>query len=178
MSKILMKTPRLILKGKSPEDFNRFFSMSKDPEVMKYIGDGSIFHWTKEVALEKFTMGLSTEHSEPYFEVAVYREDIDLYIGWCRISYSKFLDETALEYRFCSDSWNRGYASETVSAVLNEIFENMDINEIFACTHPDNTASIRVLQKAGFQFQNTKLSRASGKHLKIFSVDGKSYMGE
>ena len=174
MSKILMKTPRLILKEKSPEDFGRFFPMSKDPEVMKYIGDGSIFHWTKEVALEKFTTGLFTEHSDPYYEVAVYREDIDIYIGWCRISYSKFLDETALEYRFCSDSWGMGYASETVSAVLNEIFANTDINKIFACTHPDNTASIRVLQKTGFQFQDKKLSRASGKHLQIFRVNGKS----
>ncbi len=172
----LIKTPRLILKEKSLEDFQRFFAMSKDPEVMKYIGDGSIFHWTKDAALEKFTLSLATVHTEPYFEVAVYRTDIDLYIGWCRVSYSKFLNHTGLEYRLCSDSWGKGYATETVSAVLREILTDIDINKIFACTHPDNTASMRVLQKVGFRFLNTKLSTASGKQIQIFEVDRRSFI--
>jgi ribosomal-protein-alanine N-acetyltransferase len=174
MFKKLIETPRLILKEKSLEDFQRFFTMSKDPEVMKYIGDGSIFHWTKDVALEKFSLSLSAEHTEPYFDVAVYRIDINLYIGWCRVSYSKFLNRTALEYRLCSDSWGNGYATETVSAVLNELFKT-DMDKIFACTHPDNTASMKVLQKIRFQFLNTKFSRASGKELQIFGVDRKSF---
>ncbi len=171
-----LRTPNLVLKEKSSEDFKRFFAMSKDPEVMKYIGDGSIFHWTEDVALEKFTLSLSIKNTEPYFEVAAYRRDINLYIGWCKISYSKFMNQTGLEYRICSDSWGNGYATETVSAVLNEIFTNLDIDTIFACTHPDNKASIRVLQKIGFRFLNTKLSKASGKQIQIFRVHRKSFI--
>ena len=174
MFKKLIAPPRLTLKEKSLEDFQRFFFMSKDPEVMKYIGDGSIFHWTKDVALEKFSLSLTAEHTESYFDVAVYRTDIDLYIGWCRVSYSKFLDQTALEYRLCSDSWGNGYATETASAVLNELFL-FDVDKIFACVHPDNTASMKVLQKIGFQLLNTKLSRASGKEIQIFGADRKSF---
>ena len=64
--------------------------MSKDPEVMKYIGDGSIFHRTENVALGKFSLSLSAEHSKLYFDVAAYRNVIDLNICWCRVSYSKF----------------------------------------------------------------------------------------
>ncbi len=176
MLKKSLETPRLILKEKSLEDFQRFFAMSKDPEVMKYIGDGSIFHWTKEVALEKFTQSLSAENTEPYFEFSVYRQDIDLYIGWCRVSYSKFLNQTGLEYRLCSDSWGCGYATEAVSTVLKEIFTGIEMDKISACTHPDNTASMRVLQKFGFQFINTKLSRASGQQIKIFEVDRKMFI--
>ncbi len=173
MFRKLIKTPRLILKKKSLKDFQRYFAMSKDPEVMKYIGDGSIFHWTKEVALEKFILSLATEHTEPYFEAAVYRTDIDLYIGWCKVSYSKFINQTGLEYRLCGDSWDKGYATETISAVLNEVFANVDIDKIYACTHPDNKASMRVLHKAGFKFLNTKLSKASGKQMQIFRVNRK-----
>ncbi len=176
MLKKVIKTPRLILKEKSLEDFQRFFDMSKDPEVMKYIGDGSVFHWTKETALEKFTLDLAVEHSDPYFEFAVYRTDINLYVGWCRICYSKFLDQTGLEYRLSSDSWGSGYATEIVTAVLKEIFTSTDMYKIFACVHPDNAASARVLVKAGFQFYNTKLSRASGKQLQIFAADRKSFL--
>jgi hypothetical protein len=56
-----LETRRLILKPPSLEDFDRYFGMSKDPAVMRYIGDGSIFHWTREVALERFKTQIGTQ---------------------------------------------------------------------------------------------------------------------
>ncbi|MFC1892231.1 GNAT family N-acetyltransferase, partial [Thermodesulfobacteriota bacterium] len=129
-----IKTSRILLRNESPKDFERYFSMSVDPEVMKYIGDGSIFHWTKDVALEKFTKRYSRQDDSEYGNLSVYREDRDLYIGWCGVCYSRFLDHIELSYRYCSDSWNRGYATEAASAIIKEAYQVTDLDEIHACT--------------------------------------------
>jgi len=170
-----IRTFRLLLKNVSLNDFERFFSMSKDPEVMKYIGDGSIFHWTKKVALEKFTAKLNQQNDNNPETLAVYTKKDRLYIGWCGIGHSKFLDHIELGYRYCSDSWNKGYATEAAAALLQKSYLSTDADRILACTHPENTASIRVLEKLGFTFTVTKPSRASGLKLPVFQIDRQAF---
>jgi [ribosomal protein S5]-alanine N-acetyltransferase len=45
---------------------------------------------------------------------------------------------------------NRGYATEAVRALVQEIFLQPGIREILATTFPTHPASIRVLEKSGF----------------------------
>jgi RimJ/RimL family protein N-acetyltransferase len=168
-------TPRLFLKKESLNDFERFFAMSKDPEVMKYIGDGSIFHWTKKVALEKFRTKLDRKNNSEYGTLAVYTKNNQVYIGWCGIRYSKFLDHIELGYSYCSDAWHNGYATEAAAALIAITYREADLDRIQACTHPENTASIHVLEKLGFTPIRSKYSRASGRELPVFQVDRKSF---
>jgi RimJ/RimL family protein N-acetyltransferase len=168
-------TPRLLLKKESLNDFERFFAMSKDQQVMKYIGDGSIFHWTKKVALEKFRTKLDRKNNSEPETLAVYTKNNQVYIGWCGIKYSKFLDHIELGYSYCSDAWHNGYATEAASALLTETYRKTDIDRIKACTHPENTASIRVLEKLGFTVAGSNHSRASGLDIPVFQVDRKTF---
>jgi len=50
--------------------------------------------------------------------------------------------------------WNRGYATEAVEALVPVIFSLPGITRIIATTYPHLTASIRVLQKNGFERTN------------------------
>ena len=108
--------------------------MSADPEVMQYIGDGSVYHWTKEVALEKYKDGFSRQDNHGLGNLAVYSVDCDLYIGSCGVGYSKYLDHNELSYRYCRDSWGKGYATEAAVAILTETYRVTDIDDILACT--------------------------------------------
>lgn len=166
-----VQTPRLLLRHESLNDFQRFFEMSKDPCVMKHIGDGSIFHWTKEQALEKFTDRLKRQQSEEFVNLAVYTRDGNRYIGWCGIGYSKFLDHLELGYRYCIDSWHNGFATEAAAAILAETFRLTDIDRIMACAHPENKASIRVLEKIGFSHTGSKHSRPAKTDISIYRID-------
>lgn len=148
--------------------------MTKDPEVMQYIGDGSIFHWTEDVALEKFSESLAKQDDE-YSNLAVYIEDTGQYIGWCGICYSKFLDHIELGYRYCRDSWNRGYATEAASAIIREVYFSTDLDKILACVHPDNKASIRVLEKLGFCYAYSKLSKPVNQDIPVYKIDRNRY---
>jgi ribosomal-protein-alanine N-acetyltransferase len=174
--KTSIKTSRLLLQKESLQDFKRFYSMSIDPEVMQYIGDGSIYHWTKQVALEKYKEALSGQDDNRPGNLAVYRKDRDLYIGWCGVCYSKFLDHIELGYRYCSDSWRKGYATEAALAILTTIYKKTDIDNILACTHPENTASIRVLEKLGFNYSFPKLSKPIDKDIPVYKLDRKTFM--
>lgn len=171
-----IKTPRLILRHESLQDFDRFYSMSKDPEVMKYIGDGSIFHWEKETALEKFSERLARQGDAEYSNLAVYRVDRKLYIGWCGVVYSRFLDHIELGYRYCSDSWNNGYATEAASALLVEIYQTTDLDGILACVHPENSASIRVLEKIGFEYGYSKLSKPINREIPVYKIERQTFL--
>ncbi|RJP83096.1 MAG: N-acetyltransferase [Desulfobacteraceae bacterium] len=163
-----LKTSRLILQPESISDFSRFYSMTIDPEVMKYIGDGSVFHWTESVAREKYQARIAGLHEQETGNLAVYRRDNNQYIGWCGIDESRFLRKIELSYRFCRDSWSCGYATEAARAMLAECFCITDIREIYACTHPENAASMAVLKKLGFVFSDPVFSKAINREMPVF----------
>jgi len=170
-----IETSRLLLQQESLSNFERFYGMSVDPEAMKYIGDGSVFRWTEEVALDKFKEAISGQYSQTLGNLAVYRKEGNEYIGWCGISYSKFLDHMEIGYRFCRDSWGKGYATEATSAILGETYEVSDLDDILACVHPDNAPSIRVLEKLGFRFSHPRLSKPIGRDIPVYRIDRKAY---
>ena len=45
---------------------------------------------------------------------------------------------------------NRGYTTEAITRLVAWAFEHPDVERVFADTAGDNTASQRVLEKAGF----------------------------
>ena len=54
-------------------------------------------------------------------------------------------------YFFHPDSWGRGYATELVAASLEVADRVLDLPEVRAFARPENAASRRVLEKAGFE---------------------------
>ncbi|RPJ82198.1 MAG: N-acetyltransferase [Deltaproteobacteria bacterium] len=165
-----IETSRLILKPESIADFPRFYAMTIDPEVMKYIGDGTVFHWTEEVALEKYQERIANRENQDPWNLAVYRKDVNQYIGWCSIGESRFLGKMELSYRFCRDSWSKGYATEAAHAILIQTFDLTDIGQIFSCTHPENSASMAILKKLGFVLSYHILSRPINREMPVFLV--------
>ena len=56
-------------------------------------------------------------------------------------------------YVFCPQYWGQGFASEAVKAIVDWAFSQSEIYRVWATCHPENIASVRVLQKAGLQFE-------------------------
>jgi len=170
-------SPRLRIKPESIEDFNRFYVMSKDPEVMRWIGDGSIYHWSKETALKKYQASIVNRETTELGNLAVYARGPGLYIGWCGVTFSRFLDHAELGYRYCRDAWGQGYATEAAAAVIAEIYQKTEMDRILACVHPQNLASIRVLEKLGFDCTHSRFSRPAGVGLPVYALDRNTFNG-
>ena len=62
----------------------------------------------------------------------------------------------SLGYRFLSSYWGKGIASSCVSALLNYIQSNTEVELVTAHVLPENKASARCLLKNGFEYLLTK----------------------
>ena len=60
--------------------------------------------------------------------------------------------QTDFGYRFFSEFWGKGYATESVKACLNYISKHLPNVVIHSYIEQTNQASLRVAEKTGMQF--------------------------
>ena len=58
-----------------------------------------------------------------------------------------------LGYWVAEPYWGRGIATEAVRALVEYGFKNIPLDRIYASAYANNLASVRVLEKCGFQFE-------------------------
>lgn len=75
-------------------------------------------------------------------------------IGW--ISHSVIGGSMTIQYALVPAARNRGYCTEAVMMMVDYLFLSQNITRIQAETHTENSASQRVLEKAGFTREGTK----------------------
>jgi ribosomal-protein-alanine N-acetyltransferase len=64
----------------------------------------------------------------------------------------KYLDELELSYHiYRTENRGKGIATEAIRLLATYLFERRKVNRIRLMIHPDNKASLRVAEKAGFQ---------------------------
>ncbi|HEY3608472.1 MAG TPA: GNAT family N-acetyltransferase, partial [Pseudonocardiaceae bacterium] len=64
-------------------------------------------------------------------------------------------DEPELGYRLRKSAWGKGYATEISRALVGRAFTDRDARRVYADAVIVNTASRRVLEKAGLTFVRT-----------------------
>ncbi len=69
-------------------------------------------------------------------------------------------DRLTLGYALAPEAWGKGLASEAVEAMVEAGFVLTDAVEIVATVRVENSASRRVIEKAGFQFVGSGLQGA------------------
>lgn len=79
-----------------------------------------------------------------------------------------------LGYYIAEEYWGKGIMTEAVRQICEYVFSKSDIIRIYAEPFAYNTASCRVLEKAGFQYEGTLRSNAvkNGKviDMKMYSL--------
>jgi RimJ/RimL family protein N-acetyltransferase len=82
---------------------------------------------------------------------AVTRRDDERLIGVSGLHVRSGTSSADLGYWFGKAYWNCGYATEALMGILHFAFEYLHVAEAKATAFPDNIASMRVLEKAGFR---------------------------
>ncbi|HZF65769.1 MAG TPA: GNAT family N-acetyltransferase, partial [Chitinophagaceae bacterium] len=72
-------------------------------------------------------------------------------------------------FAFLPQCKNKGYAFEATQAVLTAVTTDPQHATVLATTLPDNTRSIRLLEKLGFQFQND--IQVNGQTMMVFAYN-------
>jgi RimJ/RimL family protein N-acetyltransferase len=79
-----------------------------------------------------------------------------LCIGWTELSKYRQepkrdgSDDVQLSYELSPECWGRGYATEAGRAVLEYAFGRLKLDRVVAFARPDDTKSVRVIEKLGF----------------------------
>jgi len=155
----------IVIKRFRPSDEQLFCDFFDDPEVIRYLPANSkkdyktLFHKTFE-DYQKGFMG----------RWGVYDTANGDFIGNCVLRILAE-DESAMEigYSIGKKYWGMGLGSEIVSALVKYTFSNTQHGDLTALTHPDNIASQKVLEKAGF-VRNGNIER-HGNALYLFRLE-------
>ena len=144
-----IQTQRLILRKFIPGDLDELHRIFSDPAVIKFIGVGEpATREETELALDSM---LRHWQRHGFGRWAFTDRSTGNLIG-CGGLRSLF-GKPELVYLFEQEYWGRGLATEVARAILTYGFVDMYFDQILAITKPDNSASIRVMQKLGMRFE-------------------------
>jgi RimJ/RimL family protein N-acetyltransferase len=145
-----LETPRLRLRPRTPADLDDCLAMDLDPSVARFI-------WGAPPDPEAHREVLRGRFAEGWPETggiwAVEERAAPGFLGWCGLFALEQTGLIEIGYRYRSEAWGRGIATEAAAWVLDYGFRGFEFDPIVAVSHPDNLASRRVLQKIGLARQ-------------------------
>ena len=100
---------------------------------------------------------------------AAVERDTDELIGCGELLPLEGGPEVEVGYHLRRDRWGRGYATELARALVEHGFDRLGLERIVAVAYPENTASHRVLLKAGLTHHGRR--HVFGHDLEYFSIE-------
>jgi len=144
----IVETAHLELRHFSLDDLDQFASLLADPDVVRHVGNGlPIPRDEAEIALQSIIRHW-TEHGFGRW-LAIERES-QAFAGFGGLR--SLMGTPEVVYHFWKSFWGKGFATELARASFKFGFEEHNFERIIAVAKPENTASIRVMEKAGMCF--------------------------
>ena len=143
----ILETERLILREFSEDDVETNYRLGLDPAVVRWTRQplDSLEHSLQ--IIRDFPMADYRKHGFGRWVVAL--KSTGEMIGWSGLKFLEATREVDVGYRFLSEHWGKGYATESSRPCLEYGFKILGLDAIIAFALPDNAASIRVLTKLG-----------------------------
>lgn len=140
-------TQRLELHELTTDDHEFILELVNSPEWLKFISDGN------SKTNEQVTEYIKKIIDNPNYTYWVVRlQDGRQPIGVITFMKRDYLEHYDIGFAFLSRFAKQGYAFEATAAVLHEVSSNLTDTHILAVTIPENTSSIRLLEKLGFSY--------------------------
>jgi len=164
----MIETERLLLRLFELKDIEVSYEMNLDTEVSRYTGDGGVV--SKEEIERRIKEDVMGDYKKYGFgRFAVELKETGACIGFCGLKFLPDMKETDLGFRFMSEHWGKGYATEAAKACHEYGFNELGLKRIIAMVLPANLGSIRVLEKLGFEYE-TDLEE-DGVQAKLYALD-------
>lgn len=167
-----LETERLRLRPFGDDDAGWYAAMNADPDVVRYLGDGSPYgrkqsdeslhsirgHW------DEFGFGLW----------AAERTDTDEPIGFVGLAVPTFLPEllpaVEIGWRLARRHWGLGLATEGARAGVEQGFDALGLDRIVSITVHDNLRSQRVMSRLGLSWHRACVHPRFGLVVQVRSI--------
>ena len=144
-------TERLVLRALRPDDAETMFAYRSDPEIKRYQG------WDPNGLDDVRAFIAGHRLYEPFApgswrQFAIALRTGGTMIGDCGVHVPEDKPEQAeFGITVATAFQRRGYASETLRALLRLVFDTLGKHRVFASVDPRNAQSIALFERAGFR---------------------------
>jgi ribosomal-protein-alanine N-acetyltransferase len=153
------------------DDLERMCAITRDPEVMRYIGYGRPLSRAETLAnLESI---VSAFRRRGFGRWALEKREGGGLVGYCGLSQGHDGPGVELAYMLAREEWGRGLAVEAGRACLRYGFERLGVESITGLTMHDNWRSRRVLERVGMKFQRD--ARFYGFDCVMYSIERRDW---
>lgn len=166
----ILETERLTLRKITLDDAAFMLDLLNQPSFIQFIGDRGVrtLDDAREIIEERYLKAYERLGFGIYLTLL---RGTSVPIGICGLVKRDGLDDVDIGYAFLPQYWSKGYASEAASAVLVYARGTLGMKRILGITIPDNTSSIRVLEKIGLKFERMIRLPGDDVDLKLFARD-------
>jgi RimJ/RimL family protein N-acetyltransferase len=175
-----LETRRMRLRCWVEDDLDALATILSDPEVMRYIDDGS--PCSREGAarwLEKIRLRWEMDGFDVW--AAVLKETGGL-VGWIGLAVSDELSErtptTEVGWLLDRRYRGRGLATEGGAASLTHAFGTLGLDRVVSLCHPSNTASMRVMHALGMRPEPDAVDPRRGSRLVVYAMTAEDWRGQ
>ena len=145
-----LETSRLALRWISLDDVEDFYIIYSNPEVMRYWSTPALPN--RDAATKLITEIHEGFKRHELFKWGIALRADDTLIGSVTLFHPDFTHRRAeIGYALGRAFWGKGYMQETLQAILTHAFAVLNLHRIEADVDPRNEASIRTLERLGFQ---------------------------
>ena len=164
---IQLETKRILLREFILNDLEDFHSLEINEDVVKYLTNYP--KRTLEESKELLKQVIAQYSNFKTGRLAMIDKATQGFIGWCGIKfnthkrhvYENYYD---LGYRIHPNFWGKGLATEASVACLNYGLNELELLKINAIVNTQNTQSLKVISKVGFDYKESFLEDETEKN--------------
>jgi RimJ/RimL family protein N-acetyltransferase len=174
-----LTTDRLLLRQWRADDLDALAPIYADPEVMRYIRDGSVLSRQQTAEHLARMRAHWREHGFGLF-AAELRETGEV-TGWVGLAVPYFLPEVMptveIGWRLGRRFWGRGLATEGARAALRFGLVDRGLPRLVSIRHLDNEASGRVMVKLGMTLDRVTTIPGVERQAAVYAITRDQYDG-
>jgi len=155
---IIVETERLSIREITQDDAQALAKVLADPVVMKY---STVGVHSKEQIINYIANCQQQYELNGYGHWAIYNTVNGEFIGVCGFNKHDLdaNDVIHINYRLATNQQGKGYAVEATLGILDFAKNSLKLNVIHALIEPENTSSVNVVNRTGFEFVESSFFR-------------------
>ena len=166
----VLETERLTLLRITTDDAAFILELLNDAAFLRFIGDKGVR--TLEEARQYILQGPIESYERLGFGLyLVALKATGVPIGICGLIKRDTLEDVDIGFAFLPEFRAKGYAFESAAAVKDYGLNVKGLRSLLAITNPDNTGSIRVLEKIGFKFERLITLTEDSPEIRLYSSE-------
>lgn len=166
----IMESERLMLRPFTISDSDFIIELLNTEGWIKYIGDRNVK--TTEDARNYLLNGPIKSYEINGFGLSLVElKETRAPIGMSGLLRREYLDHPDIGFAYLPNYIGKGYAYEMAKKIIQNGFDEININKIQAITLPENFSSVKLLKKLGFNYEKNFISKDTNEELSLYSID-------